>query len=157
VKVAMIDLLAIQPIKREYYHVESRIATTFKLRTEATYTKDHRCHRNGLDYFHREKFEHPAVKKKIHELFGDEKYLKVLVIWDAQSKFGNIFQIAKEKYGIDIMGLRAIIGVFQELKLPSGSRDEVLRIMELVSKVEKEDEEIRSKIAEKYSQKKRAN
>ena len=142
-----IDLLAINPITMERYHIESRISTTFKLRLEATYTKNGRCHKNGLDYFHKEKFEHPAVKKKIRELFGNEKYTKVLFIWDAQDKFADTPRIAKEKYCIEIMGLRAVIGVFKELKLPSGSRDDVLRIMELVSLVDKEEESLRSKIA----------
>jgi hypothetical protein len=149
-----IDLLSINPITMERCHVESRISTTFKLRLEATYTKRGTCHRNGLDYFNKEKFEHPAVKKKILELFGNVPYSKVLFIWDTQCGGGTIRRIAKEKYGIEIMDLGAIIAVFKGLKLPSGSRDDVLRIMELVSKLDKEAESFRSGITKKYQRKK---
>jgi len=60
-----IDLLAVNPVLNQYYHIESRVSTTFKLREKATYTKDGRCHRNGLDYFRKEKFEHSTVKQRI--------------------------------------------------------------------------------------------
>jgi hypothetical protein len=134
-----IDLLAINPITQQRYHVEARISTTFKLKLKATYTKDGRCHKNGLDYFSREKFEHPIVKQKIRELFGKSDYHKVLVVWDTEDNFKVLPQIAEREYGIEIMGLRGIIHEFTHKKITSGSRDDILRIMELVSLVQKEE------------------
>jgi hypothetical protein len=58
------------------------VSTTFKLRDKATYTKDGRCHKNGLDYFQLEKFEHSKIKDKVKELFGDAEYHKCLVVWN---------------------------------------------------------------------------
>jgi hypothetical protein len=75
-----IDLLAINPRNGEKYHVESRISTTFKLREKATRKKNGTSHKDGLDYFKAEKFEHQAVLTRIKELLGDLNYSKVLVV-----------------------------------------------------------------------------
>jgi hypothetical protein len=134
-----IDLLAISPTINQYYHIESRISTTFKLRLKATYTKDGRCHKNGLDYFQKEKFEHPTVRKKIRELIGDIDYHKVLVVWDTQDNFAEMPTIAEQQYGIEIMGLRGMIHEFTHKNITSGSRDDILRVLELVSHIQKEE------------------
>jgi hypothetical protein len=133
-----IDLLAINPITQQYYHVESRISTTFKLRIEATYTKDGRCHKDGLDYFDKEKFEDLTVKQRIREVFGDVPYHKVLVVWNTQDNFAEIPKIAEQKYGIGVMGLRGMIHEFTHKQVTSGSRDDVLRLMELIALEERE-------------------
>jgi len=43
------------------YHIESRVSTTLKLREKATKKKDGTSHKDGLDYFKKDKFEHSAV------------------------------------------------------------------------------------------------
>jgi hypothetical protein len=87
-----IDLLAFNPRTGEKYHVEARVSTTsaFKLRLHDTKLKDGRVHRRGLDFFNKQKFNHPTVLKKIHELFHSEKYRKILVIWRARLPQINI-------------------------------------------------------------------
>jgi hypothetical protein len=134
-----IDLLAISPTINQRYHIESRVSTTFKLRVKATYTKDGRCHKNGLDYFDKEKFEHPTVKQRIREVFGDVSYRKVLVVWDTQDNFSELPKISEQQYGIEIMGLRGMIHEFTHKNITSGSRDDILRVLELVSHIQKEE------------------
>ena len=129
-----IDLLAVNPITGEKYHVESRVATTFKLRDKATYTKDGRCHKDGVDYFDKEKFEHPKVKEKIREFFGDSEYKKWLVVWDVKNK--NVVTKAQLEYDISIYWIHELISNLRQQKLTSGSRDDVLRLIEFFGKAE---------------------
>jgi hypothetical protein len=65
-----IDLLAVNPKTGQKYHVESRVSTTFKLKEEATRKGNGTTHRDGLDYFQKEKFEHPAVLERARNLLG---------------------------------------------------------------------------------------
>lgn len=142
-----IDLLAmsLSPRGEMRYHVESRIATTFKLKEKATYTKDGRCHKDGLDYFNKEKFEHPHVKAFINEVFGTKPYQKVLVIWDIQRGRGSrryaYAQVLRtaQSYGIMLLSMKTIIDDLIERSNASGSRDDILRTMELVSLIRKEE------------------
>lgn len=133
-----IDLLAINPRNSHRYHIESRVSTTFKLREKATYTKDGKCHKNGLDYFSKEKFDHPTVREKIRELFGSDDYTRILVIWNTQDDFEVIPEKALDKYRIHLMSLKSIINGFTNKQVTSGSRDDVLRVLELVSLIQKE-------------------
>jgi hypothetical protein len=133
-----IDLLAISPTTNQYFHVESRVSTAFKLKPKATYSKG-RCRKDGLDYFQKEKFEHPTVKQKIHEVFGDADYHKVLVVWNTEDNFAEMPSIAEQQYGIELMGLRGMIHEFTHKKITSGSRDDVLRMLELVNLLEHEE------------------
>jgi hypothetical protein len=127
-----IDLLSINPKTLEKHHVEARISTTFKLRLEATYTKDGRCHKDGVDYFNEKKFEHPIVKQKIHELFGDSNYHKVLIVWDVQNK--SVIEESRRKYGINVWSMKKVLtslivrSMGRGAKYPKGSRDDVLRM-----------------------------
>lgn len=126
-----IDLLAANLQTSTKYHVESRIATSpsFWLRSHETKTKSGRYCRNGLDYFHREKFNHPIIMKKIHDLFGDSNYRKWLVVWNVQNE--NVITEAIAKYGIEIYWIHELIENLRQQKLTSGSRDVVLRMIEL--------------------------
>jgi hypothetical protein len=144
-----IDLLAINPETLERYHVESRIATTFKLKDKATYTKDGRCHKNGLDYFHKEKFNNPIVQEKIKEFFGENSYHKWLVVWDWNKEGSNEFafkELAEKQYGIEVVTLRAMIFRFMKCRITSGSRDDILRTMELVRLMEERKVKIQKKL-----------
>ena len=148
-----IDLLAVNPKSGEKYHVESRVSTSkgFALREKDTQTSKGRPLRRGLDYFLREKFNHPLITEKISELFGDFDYQKVLVVWRTKDDYSQINQIAVEKYGINIWVLRGMVIELMRHKVTSGSRDDVLRIMELASLVKEEDRAIYKELDEIYN------
>jgi hypothetical protein len=119
-----IDLLAINPLTGERYHVEVSIWTTEKV-PESWLSDD----------FEKKKFENPLVKHKICELFGNAPYSKALVVWDV--KDNKVAGAAKKQFGIDIWFIRDVI---QELKQAisngkiKGSRDDILRVLELVAR-----------------------
>lgn len=127
-----IDLLAMNPLSGQRYHIESTISTTFKLRDKATYRKDGRCHKNGLDYFYKEKFQHPEILSSIKKILGNADYRKVLVVWNAESE---VSENAKKQYRIDVMFLGRIIRELLREQTTSGSRDDVLRVLELTSRL----------------------
>jgi len=129
-----IDLLAVKLQDGEKFHVESRVSTAFKLRLKATYTKSGKCHKNGVDYFQEKKFEHSYIKEKVQRLFGKEDYTKILVVWDVLDY--NIIKQAKEQYDIEIWFIDILISQLQMLSdmgLFKGSRDDVLRTLELIT------------------------
>jgi hypothetical protein len=92
-----IDILATNPTTGKKYHVESRVSTVFKLREQATKKKDGTSHKNGLNYFKKEKFENSAVLARIKELLGDKDYEKVLVVHDTEEPRDALIQKALEK------------------------------------------------------------
>jgi hypothetical protein len=129
--------------------VEARVSTTFSLKEKDTYSKRGNLkipHRDGIDFFHREKFNHQFVREKIQEIFGNSKYCKILVVWNTEDNFAQLPQIAKQKYDFEVRGLRGIIHDLTQKRVTFGSRDDVLRIMELVSLVEHEEKAFRKKI-----------
>jgi len=134
-----IDLLAVNPKTGEKYHVEVRAPTSPAFALREKDTSKGRAYRRDLDYFSREKFNHPIVLDKIRELIGGSEYYKILVVWSTQDNFAKLPQIAEEKYDIQIWGLRGMIHDLIQQRITLGSRDDVLRIMELVSLVRKEE------------------
>lgn len=144
-----IDLLAINPKTEEKFHVEARISTSrgFALKEKDTYTSKGRPHKRGLDYFEKEKFNHPIVVGKIHELFGDSNYRKVLIVWNTEDNFAHLPQLAKEKFNIEIWGLRHFLRAFMFKRLTIGSRDDILRTMELVASILQEEKRFVEKLA----------
>jgi CRISPR/Cas system-associated exonuclease Cas4 (RecB family) len=78
------------------------------------------------------------VKDKVHELFGKSDYQKILVVWNTENDFLVLPRIAKEKYGFEILSLRKIIHELKQKKGSTGSRDDIMRPMELISIEEKE-------------------
>jgi len=138
-----IDLLAINPRTLEKFHVESRITATtgFKIRIHDTQVSKGKSkgmpHRRGLDYFNKEKFNHDAVVSAIREIFGDANYRKILVVWNVEDDL--VDEYAEKEYGIKIYGLRGIIQDLLQHQVTRGSRDDILRIMELVSLVRQEE------------------
>lgn len=131
-----IDLLAIDPKRGVKYHVEARVSTSrsFALREKDTYTSKGRAHKRGLDYFAEEKFYHPTVKAKIGELFGDSQYRKILVTW--QTPHTNLARLADEKFDIKVVSLSFFINELIHRRATVGSRDVVLRTLELISLIE---------------------
>ena len=130
-----IDLLAINPRTLEKYHVEARISTArgFALREKDTYTSKGRAHRRGLDYFSKKKFNHSFVTQKIREIFSDSNYRKILVVWSTEDDFKRLADIAKKKYNIELFGLRNIIFELIVRGSYRGSRDDILRTLELAT------------------------
>jgi hypothetical protein len=133
-----IDLLAINPIKGKKFHVESRVSTVFKLRLKNTRKKDGSTHRDSLDYFGKEKFEHPAVVNKIKELFGETDYEKVLVVYKTEEPVDSFIQKTFGKFGIRILLMKDVIADLREEAEVKGSRDDVMRFIELIASVERE-------------------
>jgi len=128
-----IDLLAINPKTLEKFHIEARVTVSgFKIAKIDTYTKKGKrigtAHRIGLDFFNKEKFEHEAIKKKILDVFGEVPYRKILVVWNVEDD--SVIPYAKETYKIEIWKIQEMLQRFG--KYVSGSRDDVLRTMELV-------------------------
>jgi len=135
-----IDLLAVDPRNDRRWHVEARVSTSFPIRMRATYTRDGRCHRNGLDWFKKEKFEHPYVLERIKEIFGSlEDYEKILVVFTTEKGYApEWIEEAYKKYGIRVWFIRDVIEALKERIRVVGARDDVLRLIELISMIEKQ-------------------
>jgi len=128
-----IDLLAINPIRSKKYHIESRVSTTFKLKKEASKKQNGTTRRDGLDYFRKEKFGHPAIAAKIRELFGDSDYEKVLVVYKTEEPTDSFIEKAFKESGIRILLISDIITDLKEEIKVTGSRDDVIRFVELTA------------------------
>lgn len=133
-----IDLLALNPSTKEKYHVESRVLTTFELKEKASKRLNGRTRRDGLDYFQKEKFEPKEVSMKIKEFFGDSDYVKVLVVYDTTKPTYPFIQKAFKKYGMKVVLIRDIIADLKEDVKVRGSRDDVVRFVELVAHEDRE-------------------
>jgi len=55
------------------------------LRLIDTQTKTGRKHRRGLDTLNKIKFTHPTMVNAIKQIFGTNKYQKVLVVWEVEN------------------------------------------------------------------------
>jgi hypothetical protein len=129
-----IDLLAFDPISKEKFHIEVRIATGkgFRLRLVDTQTKNGRKHRRGLDTLNAIKFAHSTVVNAVKEIFGGSEYKKVLVVWDVED--GAVIEQAKSIYNIEVWKISGIISeLMQEVK-SKPYRNDVLRTIQLISK-----------------------
>jgi len=129
-----IDLLAVNPISGEKFHIEVRVATGrgFRLRLIDTQTKNGRKHRRGMDTLNEIKFSHPTVVKAVTEIFGTNHYRKVLVVWDVEEK--NVIEQAKSLYDIEVWKMSDIMNeLIQEVKTKA-YRDDVLRTIQLISR-----------------------
>ena len=129
-----IDLLAFNPMTKEKFHIEVRIATGrgFRLRMIDTQTKNGRKHKRGLDTLSEIKFAHPIVTTKIQQIFGSSDYRKILVVWDVQDI--EVIKQAKEVYDIDIWKISGILSQITEEVKTRPYRDDVLRTLQLISK-----------------------
>ena len=128
-----IDLLAFNPITKEKFHIEVRVATGrgFRLRLVDTQTKSGRKHRRGLDTLNDIKFAHPTVVNAVKEIFGGGEYRKVLVAWEVEDK--SVIEKAKKLYDIDIWKMSEILTeLIREVKTKA-YRDDVLRTIQLIS------------------------
>lgn len=128
-----IDLLAINPISGEKYHIEVRVAIGrgFRLRMIDTQTKSGRKHRRGMDTLNEIKFMPPTVVKAITEIFGTSEYRKVLVVWAVEEE--RVIEQTKNLYGIEVWKMSDILSeLLREVKTKA-YRDDVLRTVQLIS------------------------
>ncbi len=127
-----IDLLAINPVSSEKYHIEVRIATKgFRLRLVDTQTRKGQKHKRGLDTLNEIKFAHPTVLSAIEEIFGGIEYRKVLVVWDVEEN--GVIEKAKSVYGIEIWKMSDLMGKLTGEVKSKPYRDDVLRTIQLIS------------------------
>lgn len=126
-----IDLLAMDPRTSRKFHVESRVATKFILNRKATHRKNGSSLKNGVDYFMDEKFDHPHVKERVREIFGEANYEKVLVVWDVSDL--SIVNWAKQKFDLDIWFIDDLLEELMDKVKTLGSRDDILRVVELLA------------------------
>lgn len=129
-----IDLLAVNPISGEKYHIEVRVAIGggFRLRMIDTQTKSGRKHRRGMDTLNEIKFSHPTVVNAVTEILGSSDYRKVLVAWDVEGK--SVIERAKSLYNIEIWKISDIMSeLIREVKTKP-YRDDVLRTIQLISR-----------------------
>lgn len=116
----------------EKYHIESRVSTSHKLRVKETFTKAGKGHRNGIDFFHAQKFEHRIVKAGVLKYFLDGNYKKILVVFDYEEGVPE----EAVKFGIQVMRITDILDELMTSEF-RGERDEILRTVDLVSRLQK--------------------
>jgi hypothetical protein len=127
-----IDLLAVNPISGEKYHIEVRVAIGkgFRLRLIDTQTKNGRKHRRGMDTLNKIKFAHPTIVNAVKEIFGNSEYKKVLVVWDVEGE--SVIEQTKKLYSIEIWKISDIMTeLIREVKTKA-YRDDVLRTLQLI-------------------------
>jgi hypothetical protein len=128
-----IDLLAVNPISGEKFHIEVRVTIDkgFRIRLKDTQTKDGRKHRRGLDTLNEIKFIPLTVVNAVKEVFGSSKYKKVLVVWDVEDE--SVIEQARSLYEIEIWKMSDILGELAKEVKTKAYRDDVLRTVQLVS------------------------
>jgi hypothetical protein len=128
-----IDLLAVNPVSGEKFHIEVRVTIekAFRLRLKDTQTRNGRKHRRGVDTLNEIKFAPQTVVNAIKEIFGTSEYKKVLVMWDVEEK--TLIEQAKSLYNIEIWKMSDIMReLIWEVETKS-YRDDVLRTIQLIS------------------------
>ena len=124
-----IDLLAVNPISGEKFHIEVRVTIDkgFRIRLKDTQTKDGRKHRRGLDTLDDIKFK--PVAKAAEGIFGTVNYRKVLVVWDVEDD--SVIDRAKSDYHIEIWKMSDLINQLTQEVSTKSYRDDVLRTLQL--------------------------
>jgi len=128
-----IDLLAVNPVSGEKFHIEVRVAIKgFRLRLVDTQIRSGRKHRRGLDTLNEIKFVHPTVVNAVRRILGTSEYRKVLVVWDVEDH--SVIEQAKSLYNIEIWKISNIINELMCVVESKAYRDDVLRTIQLISK-----------------------
>jgi hypothetical protein len=129
-----IDLLAVDPISGEKYHIEVRVATGrgFRLRLIDTQTKSGRKHRRGMDTLNEIKFSHPTVVNAVREIFGSSEYRKVLVVWDVED--AEVVEQARNIYNVEVWKMADLMNQLVREVKTKPYRNDVLRTIQLISR-----------------------
>ena len=128
-----VDLLAVNPISGEKFHIEVRVTIekAFRLRLIDTQTKNGRKHRRGLDTLNEIKSAPQTVVNAVRSIFGGSDYKKVLVVWDVEDE--SVIEQAKSVYEIEVWQMSNIMSeLIREVKTKA-YRDDVLRTIQLIS------------------------
>lgn len=128
-----IDLLAVNPVSGEKFHIEVRvtISKAFRIRLIDSQTKNGRKHKRGLDTLNEIKFSPPTVVDAITRVFGSREYRKVLVVWEVEDD--RLIEQAKNLYGVEIWKMSDLLSeLIGEVKTKA-YRDDVLRTIQLIS------------------------
>jgi hypothetical protein len=120
-----IDLLAINPKTEQKFHVESSVWTNRRLNS------------NDLAKLADEKFNDSRVKEKISEFFGESQYSKWLVV--SPQKANPQLDECASKLGIKIWYIDVMVRMIMRKLGRFGSRDHVLRMLEIIELKEKFD------------------
>jgi len=142
-----IDLLAINPITGNIFHIEVSCQTG-----EKNYVKLGKEKGKGIEWFSKEKFEHESVKNKIYEILGYTQYQKILVVYGVNTgKYDTIPlpEIAYRQYGIQVWHILDLIYILKEQISNLGSRDDILRFIELIGYHEKKSRAELNKMIER--------
>jgi hypothetical protein len=128
-----IDLLAFNPRSGERYHIEVRcaIGRGFRIRLVDSQTKSGLKHKRGLDTLSEIKFAAPIVRNAVGEVFGSSKYNKVLVVWAVEEE--HLIEDARSRYGIEIWKMAEILDQLIRGVGTKAFRDDVLRVVQLIS------------------------
>jgi len=126
-----IDLLAVNPISEEKYHIEVRVTIEkgFRIRMVDTQTRSGRKHRRGIDTLNAIKFK--PVIKAVKEIFGSSEYKKVLVVWDVEDS--SVIEQAKSVYNIEIWKMADLMNQLMREVKTKPYRNDVLRTIQLIS------------------------
>ena len=127
-----IDLLAVNPISGEKYHIEVRVTIekAFRIRMVDTQTRSGRKHRRGIDTLNAIKFK--PVEEAAKEMFGSSEYKKVLVVWDVEDK--SVIEQAKSVYDIEIWKMAGLMNQLMREVKTKPYRNDVLRTIQLISR-----------------------
>jgi len=129
-----IDILAYDSRNRSFYHIELSTSFRFPLRAKSTMTLEGRSHKNGLDYFSRERFDREVVTSYLERLFGSSDYRKVILVLDIHPQDKIAVQETAKKMKIEIWYMQDIIVALSEIA-GEDSTDETLRIIRMCKAV----------------------
>lgn len=133
--------MVINPRTFERYHIEASVSTAFPLRFNETKDKNGKTRRNGLGYFATKKFNNPYVIEKIKLYFKEEPYTKILYVFDCDKEgqyAGTNFipSEAQKNFGFIVKPISDIIERLKQFNAIKGSRDDVLRTLDLICRYE---------------------
>jgi hypothetical protein len=118
-----IDLLAVNPKTGEMFHVESHVWT------------ERRLNSTELAELVENKFNDSKVKEKISEFLKESDYKKWLVV-SPQDVNQELNEYARKR-GIEIWYIDVMVNMIMEKMKRFGSRDHIIRMLEIVKLREK--------------------
>ncbi len=142
-----IDILAVDKNGRKY-HIECGVthkkAFALKARksdddiikeNKKTKTTQKWRHRNSIDFFVKEKFNHSKVKERLKDFGFINNYKKIIVVWQVADE--AVHEYAKSKK-IEIWELKEKVRDIMKSSGETYYSDDILRTLQLVTKVNNE-------------------
>ncbi len=133
-----IDLLAIDPQSNKRYHIEVSVSVVehFKKLTSNIFKKgekDPATIKTTLTFFEENKYNDVAICEKLKEYGFEDNYEKIIVTYDIEKSPHMDNQL--KKYNITIWKIHDIIQEISEKIDEKYYSDEILRIIQLTSKM----------------------